>query len=79
MLSTHALYLRDLGYLLREAAEAAGRDVGSATEEGDRVFQQGRRMAYYEVLSLMHQQALAFDLPLQDLALEGLDPERDLI
>jgi hypothetical protein len=36
-------------------------------------------MAYYEVLSLMQQQAVAFDLPLQDLALDGLDPDRDLL
>ncbi len=36
-------------------------------------------MAYYEVLSLMQQQAEAFQLPLEALALEGLDPERDLI
>jgi hypothetical protein len=31
------------------------------------------------VLSLMQQQASAFQLPLRDLCLEGLDPERDLL
>jgi hypothetical protein len=36
-------------------------------------------MAYYEVLSLMHEQAIAFDLPLLDLSRDGLDPERDLL
>jgi hypothetical protein len=36
-------------------------------------------MAYYEVISLMQHQAEAFDLPLSDLALFGLDPDRDLI
>ena len=36
-------------------------------------------MAYYEVLSLMQQQAEAFDLPLNDLGLSGLDPDRELI
>jgi len=31
------------------------------------------------VLSLMQQQADAFDLPLTDLSLDGLDPDRDLL
>jgi len=33
----------------------------------------------YEVISLMQHQAEVFEIPLADLALEGLDPERDLI
>ena len=36
-------------------------------------------MGYYAVLSLMHQQAQAFAIPLEDLALDGLDPDRDLL
>jgi hypothetical protein len=36
-------------------------------------------MAYVEVLSLMQQQAVAFNLPLSDLALDDFDPERDLV
>ncbi len=36
-------------------------------------------MAYYEVLSLARDQALAFDIPLVSLGLEGFDPERDLL
>jgi uncharacterized membrane protein YccC len=78
MSDTHANYLRDLGYLVREAGEEAKTSAGSAAED-DRQFQHGRLMAYYEVLSLMQQQAVAFDLPLQDLALDGLDPDRDLL
>ena len=52
--------------------------VASATDS-DRQFQQGRRMAYYEVLSLMQQQAVAFDLPLHNLSLEGFDADRDVL
>ena len=63
---------------MREAGEQAKKDAASTRAE-DKVFQQGRAMGYYEVLSLMQQQAVAFDLPLDDLALSGLDPERDLI
>ena len=77
-MTTHANYLRDLGYLIREAGEQARKDTVAANES-DRPFQQGRLMAYHEVLSLMQQQAEAFQLPLEELALDGLDPERDLI
>jgi hypothetical protein len=76
-MTTHANYLRDLGHLIREAGEQAKNDSDQASES-NRLFQQGRLMAYYEVLSLMQQQAEAFQLPLRDLALDGLDPDRDL-
>jgi hypothetical protein len=76
---THANYLRDLGQLVREAGEQAKARAASAQGKDDQVFERGRLMAYYEVLSLMQQQAVAFDLPLEDLALTGLDPDRDLI
>jgi len=75
----HALYLGDLGYLIREAGEAVKHDVATANDEGDRLFQLGRKMAYYEVLSLMQQQAVAFELPLEDCGLQGLDPERAVL
>lgn len=77
-MTTHANYLRDLGYLVREAGEQAKKDAARASES-DRLFQQGRLMAYYEVLSLMQQQAEAFQLPLEELALDGFHAERDLI
>ena len=78
MSETHANYLRDLGQLLREAGQEAKRSARAATD-GDRDFERVKLMAYYEVLSLMQQQAVAFDLPLDDLALDELDPNRDLI
>jgi hypothetical protein len=79
MSNLHAFYLRDLGYLLREAGEAVKHDVAAASDDDDRVFQQGRQMAYYEVLSLMQQQAYAFELPLSEIALDGLNPDHDLL
>jgi hypothetical protein len=36
-------------------------------------------MAYYEVVSLLVNQAYAFELPVEDLHLCGLDPDRDLL
>jgi hypothetical protein len=76
---TYAHYLRDLGYLLREAGEQTPGDVAAANAAEDTAFQQGRRMAYIEVLSLMQQQADGFGIPLRELCLDGLDPENDLL
>jgi hypothetical protein len=71
-------YLLDLGRYIRDAGATAKTDMESASDK-DRQFQQGRHMAYYEVLSLMQQQALAFNLPLRDLSLDGFDADRDLL
>jgi hypothetical protein len=70
---THRHYLRDLGHLIREAAEESARVAA-----GD-AFEQGRRLAYYEVVSLMLSQAATFGLAAEDLAMAGLDPDRDLL
>jgi hypothetical protein len=82
----HAYYLRDLGHLLRERAEEAtrkARAIRANRQVPERTvadaFDEGVAHAYYEVLSVMQNQARGFELPLADLALEGLDPERDLI
>ena len=73
--TTHANYLYDLGLLLKEAAfEARYRRDAEKSE-----FEAGRAMAYYEVLSLMQHQASAFGLPLVDLQLGDVDPERDVL
>jgi hypothetical protein len=72
-MSAHANYLRDLGDELRRQAQAA-RDEARANP-GD-AFAQGQAQA---VLSLMQQQAEGYALPLRDLALDGLDPDRDLL
>ena len=66
--STERLYLRDLGTLLKERAfEAETRlpKIGST----ERDFALGRLMAFHEVISLMQQQAVAFDLAIGELNL----------
>lgn len=68
-------YLRDLGYLIRERALKAKEEARS--EPGD--FARGQLMAFYEVVSLMQAQADAFEIPFEQLSLDGVDPDRDLI
>jgi hypothetical protein len=76
---SYAYYLRDLGYLLREKGEQTRDEVRAAGTEAEKAFENGRQMAYVEVLSLMQQQADAFGIPRSELCLDGLDPEADLL
>lgn len=76
---TAALYLRDLGDLVKELARAAKAESDKAPAGEDRAYAQGRLMALHEVVSLMQQQADAFGLSYRDLSLDDLDPERDLL
>ena len=69
-------YLRDLGVLLREMAIEA---QNKATEGGRTDFDVGYMAAFHRVVSLMQQQAEAFNLPLEALSLEGLDPDEELV
>lgn len=77
--SAAANYLRDLGDLVKHSALDARERRDNASTEGDQVFESGRLTAYYEVISLMQQQALAFGLSLNDLAMDDVDAERDLL
>ena len=74
-MSAHANYLKDLGDELRRRGQAVSDEARA--NPGD-AFTQGQAHAFRAVLSLMQQQAVGYALPLRDLALEGLDVERDL-
>jgi hypothetical protein len=73
-------YLFDLGFELVEIAKAA-RDKRNSAEAGStsREFHSGRTMAYIEVLCLMQQEARTFEIPLDSLRLDNINPERDLL
>jgi hypothetical protein len=45
----------------------------------ERAFKDDRLTAYYEVVSLMQQQAITFGIELVELSLHDVDPERDLL
>ena len=74
---THAFYLRDLGCLVKEAALDVKRSKDGASAD-QRSYELGRLMAFHEVVSLMQQQALVFQIPLDEICLQDIDPERDL-
>ena len=79
MNNTHKNYLYDLGYELRDRALQAKDAAAKARGTKDEEFERGRAWAYYEVLSLMVMEAESFQLPIDDLHMDGLNPDRDLI
>lgn len=72
------LYTQDLCTLLKEKARQAKADSQAASSK-DKEYMLGRLMALHEVISLMQQQAAAFEIPLTHLGLHDIDPERDLL
>lgn len=79
MSDAHKNYLFDLGYELKQEALDARRERDSARRGSeDRAFKSGRLLAYYEIISTMRNRAEGFGVPLSDLRLEDLEPDRDL-
>ncbi len=73
-----SLYLHDLSVLLKEEALTARKELKEASGD-EKLYAQGQLMAFYRVISLMQQQAKAFDIDLKILALDDIDPDRDLL
>lgn len=72
-------YLADLGTLLKEEALKAKAAAAAAVETSDHPFELGRLTAYYEVLSLVKQQATAFGIPDDAIGLHAFDPDTELL
>ena len=72
-------YLLDLGALLKEAALDAKTGATSKTGTSADQFALGRATAYYEVISLMEQQAKTFGLDPKMISLDGFDADKDLL
>lgn len=79
MSDRHKDYLFDLGFLLKERAlEARRQRDGSPIDSLEYKFHSGRVLAFNEVISIMQQQAEGLGLPLSDLRLDDIEPDRDL-
>jgi len=75
----YRLYLADLVKLLREYLEDAReqRDAHHPPPAKE-TWDSGVAFAYAAVLSTMKNQAIAFDLPLSEIGLEGFDSDREM-
>ena len=68
-------YVKVLGVLIKELAlEARQQAVEKDTE-----FSTGYMSGFHSVVSLMQQQAEAFNIPLEEIGLEGIDADEDLV
>ena len=72
----YADYLHDLGTLIREMAFDA---KARAEASGRAPFDVGYMAGFHRVVSLMQQQAEAFGVPVERLALDGLDADDELV
>jgi hypothetical protein len=78
-MSIHKDYLFDLGFevKLRALDARIARDAAPIGSD-DRAFHAGRVMAFSEIISLMQQQAEGLGIPLTELRLDDIVPDRDL-
>ena len=72
-------YVLDLGVLVKEKALEAKTTKDKSSCEKDDDYHLGYLMAFYEIVSLMQQQAAVFDIDLAQLGLEDIDPESELL
>lgn len=78
-MSSHRHYLFDVGRELKQLAiEAAGERKAAPCDSADYAFKAGRSLAFYEVISILQQQAIGFGIPLSELQLDDINPDRDL-
>ena len=75
MTNKYKNYLLDLGLLLKENATEAKQQQSTNKRE----FDEGYLLAYYEVITLMQQQADAFEIPLNELQLDHFDADQELM
>jgi hypothetical protein len=68
-------YLYDLGIILREEAIKIKKESKDTSDD----FVKGKLMAYYEIISLLKQQAKAFGIDLSDLNLSNFDEYKELL
>ena len=67
-------YLSDLVLLLREKVAEAKNNSSLGDEQ-----QKGRHWGLYEALSLVHQQAIAFGIPLDEIGMKNFDPDKEVL
>ncbi len=67
-------YLKDtLQFIVEDALEAKKKAIESKDD-----FNDGRRLAYYEVVSTLVNQANSFEIDLDEISLGKIDPDKDL-
>lgn len=66
-------YLSDLGSITKEYARESIAELKAAKGSSDESFKSGYMMAFHRFVTLMQQQADAFDIPLEEIDLADID------
>ncbi len=72
-------YVYDLGVILKRKALEAKAAKDRSIDDNSTGYNLGYLMAFHEVVSLMQQQAEAFDIEINDIGLGDIDPELELL
>lgn len=77
---TYQHYLHDLGILIKEEAFEM-KEKNSVEKENlkDASYEEGYLMGLHRIITLMQQQAEAFNIPLDKISLHDIDPYKDLL
>ncbi|MGI1668755.1 MAG: hypothetical protein K6L74_00370 [Neptuniibacter sp.] len=70
-------YLLDLGLLAKEYSREAIEDHRVA-KGVEKTYAEGYKMAFHRIITLMQQQADAFEIPLNEIRLEDIDEKEFL-
>ncbi len=54
-------------------------DTSTSKDDYEKAFNAGQLLAYYNILSWMQQMAQTLRIPMEELALQGFDADRDLL
>jgi len=73
----HKQYLSDLGFLLKEYSSEAKKNYIKEKSGQNGAFHEGYLMGFHRVITLMQQQASVFSIPLSEIQLDDIDPDKD--
>lgn len=76
LVNKYKLYLKDLSVLIKEYALRIKNDNQKGEEQ--KAFEAGELFACYHIISIMQQQAMAFDIELSEINLDDINPDKEL-
>lgn len=77
--NTYKNYLSDFSHMIIERAYKARDDRQKYRETEKESFHAGILMGYRNVISLLQAQADAFQIPLDEIKLDKINPDKDLL
>jgi len=77
-LARYRAFLHVIGTFIKEDALRARKEADESSDS-NRLFYRGKLHGYYGVVSTLQQQATPLGIPLEELELDDIVPDRDLL